>query len=57
MGCPGRWRGEILAGRDGRVKRIRHRMSAQTKSSALAAPDKLREDLAELPPAILAAQW
>ena len=44
--CRGRWRAEVSLGKDGAGKRIRRRVSAQTKTELYEKLDDLRQELA-----------
>ena len=47
--CQGRWRGSVSLGFDAQGRRIRRRVTAQTKTAALEAMAALREELGQAP--------
>ena len=47
--CQGRWRGSVSLGFDAQGKRLRRRVTAPTKTGAIEAMNKLREELGQAP--------
>ncbi len=47
--CQGRWRGSVSLGFDAEGKRLRRRVTAPTKTGAIEAMNKLREELGQAP--------